>query len=109
MASYLVFLSEAPLSNIAAEENLNLCLTLASLDNEVNLIVKDDGIKQILPFAGQLIGRADFAGEYKALSYYGIDNIFVVEGDSNLPEYIKRINSLELQEKLNTADVVLTF
>lgn len=101
-----------------AKEALDVALMGSAFEQEICLVFIDDGVWQLK--AGQdthAIGLKNFGATFKALTIYGIEQIFV-EAESlqqrglslhDLAIPVTRLESAELSALLQIQDIVLSF
>jgi len=123
---------KAPYGTIYALESLEVVLIGAAFEQDVQLAFLDDGVYQLVKGqATDQIGMKNFSPTYKALGDYDVKTIYVekesleargLSVDDLLPltyedenddyaekDSIKVVNTKELAEIMNQAEVVMSF
>ncbi len=115
----LLFLNRhAPHGTIHAQEALDAVLMASAFEPHIELLFIDDGVFQLL--AGQLpeeAGLKNFSAAFRALQMYDIEDVYVdreslqVRGlqAQDLLLAVKLLNRQQCEDKLEMADVVLSF
>ena len=84
-SSYLFIIATAPYATIKGQEQLELALTAASLDQKVSLLFLGPGVWHLTGSQeGPLCGRKTYTALLKALPHYDINTVYVSEQDFNM-------------------------
>ncbi len=77
MKRFLFVLTKPPHSGAYCQEMLDSILTTAAFDQEVTLLLLDDGVFQLKKHQRPSGGDKDTAAVFKALELYGVDSVYV--------------------------------
>lgn len=115
---YAIVNTRASFDALSAKEALDAALILASYEMQVSLYFMADGVYQTQDNQNpELISMKDFIATFKALGFYDIEDINVcrqslesrnLTQDFSL-EDVNVIDKNHFTDKLNQADIVLTF
>ncbi|WP_068546345.1 sulfurtransferase complex subunit TusC [Thalassotalea crassostreae] len=115
---YAIVNTRASFDALSAKEALDAALILASYEMQVSIYFMADGVYQTQDNQNpELISMKDFIATFKALGFYDIEDINVCKRSletRNLAQdfSLEDVNVLDknhFTEKLNQADIVLTF
>tara|TARA_R110002072_G_scaffold4663_3_gene32410 strand:- start:17026 stop:17391 length:366 start_codon:yes stop_codon:yes gene_type:complete len=112
-----LLIRQPPYGSSSAKAALDMALSAAVFEQQVQLIFVDDGVFQLLPDqAPQAILAKNTSAALTALPLYGIDTIYAddtslaqrnIDRDA-LPALVRRINQQEISRLIHDSDVVLT-
>lgn len=77
MKRFLFVLTKPPHSGAYVQELLDLILTTAAFDQEVALLLLDDGVFQLKKHQQPVNGGKDTAAVFKALELYDVSTLYV--------------------------------
>ena len=115
---YAIVNTRASFDALSAKEALDAALILASYEMQVSLYFMADGVYQTQDNQNpELISMKDFIATFKALGFYDIEDINVcrqsLESRNLTQDFsLEDVNVLDINhftDKLNQADIVLTF
>lgn len=115
MKKYLIILQQDPYKNSLALEGLEFALAVCSFEQEVALLIKGDGVKQLM--ANQdpdnLVAK-DFTKIYSGINLFGIEKIYLEQGSADnaanfalavTPQFL---NAKQIDDLVHDYDVVIT-
>ena len=115
MHNYLFIINSSPLTDYQAQEQQELILTFAALEQPISLLFQGMGILQLTKkLSPNSIDRKDFLKVVKAYDLYEINNIYVNRNDmlshdikrNSLIHNISIINSDEIMNIINNHSIV---
>lgn len=115
--SILLISRSAPYGSNAAREFLDIALAASVFEQPVTLLLLDDGVFQVLgQHQPENVGQKNLQAVQRSLELYEIDCIHVDLDsanhrgitDTDLPSYVRTINTDAVQTLIHEHDVVLT-
>lgn len=78
MRNFLFVLNQPPHDGLSVQETLDVILTVAAFDQQVSLLLLDDGIFQIKKSQNpEQVALKDTSAVFKALEIYDVHNIYL--------------------------------
>ena len=117
MKQIAVIFRTAPHRNARAREGLEFAMLAASLDQQVSLIFVDEGVFNLLPQNAELIGNKDYLATFKAVDFYDIEPVLVLDSAltqvgltaEQLTLAADVVDSAAMQQHLQQVDEVMVF
>lgn len=117
MKQIAVIFRSAPHRNARAREGLEFAMLAASLDQQVSLIFVDEGIFNLLPQHAEQIGNKDYLATFKAVDFYDIEPVMVLDSALNnvgltadqFSYAAEVVDSRTIQKQLQQVDEVMVF
>lgn len=115
---YAILNTSSSFDKFNAKEALDAALILASYEMQVSLFFIGDGVYQSQAAQNaETIAAKDFIATFKALEFYDIENIYISEpclAERHLSTNFVfnnacLMNRSEMTNKLNNADIILSF
>lgn len=114
MKKILVIVDQTPFNTIRASEAFRMCMGLTVSDNEISLLLINDGAYNLMPLHAEKIGRPaidEYVDHFEKVNlHYFVDADSLLERDiSPNNTQAKQLPHVETLQLINDADVVIPF
>ncbi len=114
MKRVLVVIQDSPFNTLRSSEGFRVTMGLSLADNDVSLLLMEDGVFNLLPLKAEAIGQPSIETylEYFPkvhVRLYAEANALAERGVRSLPEGVKAVSYQEAFKMISTAEVVIPF